>query len=106
MRHVTVRRFALGLALLFVAAAAIFAWMVVPAPSDRAGQALEGPPPSPAALFEQRCGACHVAADLAPAVREGGADTRRRLEAFLEDHGDAPAPEDRLILDFLAAGRF
>jgi hypothetical protein len=112
MRHVIVRRSAVALTLLFVAAAGVFSWRV----GSNAGTTSDGTTSTtarttpqgsmPAAtLFKDRCGACHAAEDLAVALRDGGAPRRGEFEAFLEDHADAPPEEDRLILDFLAGGR-
>jgi mono/diheme cytochrome c family protein len=106
MRHEAVRRVSVAVAVLLLAAAALFAWLVrddaAPAPTpDEA--ALPAAATDGAALYDRYCARCHEATDLAPSLRAGGAALRAEWETFLEEHGRASAAEDRAILDYLAA---
>ena len=102
MRHVAVRRLAVLLGAVFLLWAGVFALIV------RREPAPEPPPVSPAvvsraALYDRHCGSCHAAGDLrATQLPAAGGTSRAELEKFLESHGDAPADDDRQILDYLA----
>ncbi len=98
MRHVIVTRVSLGLAVLFLVSGGLFALVVTSrrqvVPADSPAGAGGG-----AAAFTDRCGSCHDAADLAPAVRHD----RARIDAFLRTHGGAAPEERRPILDYVAS---
>jgi len=103
MRHVAVRRLAVLLGAAFLLWAGVFVLIV------RREPAAEPPPVSPspavvssAALYDRHCGSCHAAGDLrATQLPAAGGTSRAELEKFLESHGDAPADDDRQILDYL-----
>lgn len=107
MRYVVVKRVTLLLGLLFVVTAGVFAWLVRDEPPAVPSTPAAAPTPVPdgASLFDRRCGPCHEAADLGQQLRDGGDATRVRWEAFLRDHAEATDAEDRLILEYLAAGK-
>jgi mono/diheme cytochrome c family protein len=105
MRHQIVNRVVLAFVVLCLACAWLFARVAQRnvAPEDASGPAVVGG----AQLFDARCGSCHDAAALSAdlAAAPDRAARRRELDTLLQDHGDATAAEDRLILDFLERRR-
>lgn len=97
MRHVVVTRVSIFLAALFVAAAAVFAWLTRSADAQRPTITT----PDGLALFETHCASCHTASDLRSTLRGLNDARRHELEQFLNEHGDAAPEDDRRILDEL-----
>ena len=92
MRHVIVRRAAILLTALFLAAAAAFVWLTGRGAIAEAPAAQPPPAAAGAALFERHCASCHAAGDLRAAPD---------LETFLKTHGESTDDEDRLIAEYL-----
>jgi mono/diheme cytochrome c family protein len=91
-------------ALLVVAAAATFAWLVTPSPAPEQapvpGEAAQ--PRSGAALFARHCAGCHTLESLTTVL--GARDpvaTRQAWAALLTHHGATSDTEDRAVLEFL-----
>lgn len=115
MRHTIVTRVSVALFGVFLLTAVLFGWLRSrPRPSESTAVApasaiatttarATSSDMSGEALFGQRCGACHTAADVAAALNRGGdrAARRREVEMFLRDHAEATAREDQLILNSL-----
>lgn len=101
MRHVVVRRTALLLGAVLLAATGLFAWLVSRPPAA-AGPAPDAVPARGASLFQTHCASCHTLESVRPAVL-GLPARRTEIEQFLADHGEASEAEDRLILDYLEA---
>lgn len=95
MRHVIVRRAAILLTALFLAAAASFVWLTGRGAIPEAPASQPPLVPAGAALFERHCASCH-AADAVRAAPD--------LEMFLKTHGESTDDEDRQIADYLARG--
>jgi hypothetical protein len=102
-RHLATLAFTAA-ALLRVAAAATFAWLVTPSPApERAPVPLGAAQPGPgAALFARHCAGCHTLESLTTVV--GARDpvaTRQAWAALLTHHGTTSDAEDRAVLEFL-----
>jgi len=102
MHHVIVRHVALAVCGVLTAAALLFGWVTSGRPGA-AAPAEHAAPPEGSALFYARCGHCHTAAGLAAAMRPAGRPPRDWM-AFLEQHGQASAAENRLIHAYLTQG--
>ena len=107
MTHLIVNRVALAVCLLAFGAAALFAWLVMPAPAlvAVAGAAPAGDAvPSGARLFAQHCARCHSLEESLTALRAdaAGLDSAAiRLRTLLRGHGAANDAEDALIVAYL-----
>ena len=92
-------------ALLMVAGAATFAWLVTPAPEpERAPVPVEVAQPGPgAALFARHCAGCHTRESLTTALGSARdpAATQQAWAALLTHHGATSDTEDRAVLEFL-----
>ena len=102
-RHSATLAFAAA-ALLMVAAAATFAWLVTPSPGpERAPVLVEASQPDPgAALFARHCAGCHTVENLTIVLGAGDpAATRQAWAALLTHHGATSDAEDRAVLEFL-----
>jgi mono/diheme cytochrome c family protein len=109
MRHLLVRRVALTLCGLLVAAALLFAWLVR-WPATPPSSASSGPSIAPVedvrALFDRRCGRCHEAAELSSSLGATSDPPARAREmlAFLREHGQSTDVESRAIVEYLRQG--
>lgn len=99
MRHVVVTRCVLAIGLLLAGACLLFARA-----ASRRSPATPAAPTG-AALFEQRCAACHVAADVGASLRSPAElrDASEALRSFLRSHGHSAPGEEGPLVDFLAA---
>jgi mono/diheme cytochrome c family protein len=98
MRQVVVNRAAAGIVAVLVGAVLLFG-----AVADRRGGAPGGEDGRARAddgrvAFDEYCGACHDAADLAAGL---GAGSDAALLDFLATHGDAGVAADRAIVAYL-----
>jgi mono/diheme cytochrome c family protein len=105
VRHVLVTRTSFSIAAALVAASLVFAWNA----SRRGATNVGLPAGEPAAgngarAFREHCEACHESGELAQALLEATdpGEAARGMEAFLSDHGEASATEDRAIVEHLA----
>ncbi len=92
-------------AVLMLAAAATFAWLVTPAAEpERAPVPVEVAQPGPgAALFARHCAGCHTVESLTTVLGDARdpAATRQAWAALLTHHGATSDAEDRAVLEFL-----
>jgi mono/diheme cytochrome c family protein len=98
-RHV--RSVTVGLAVMLVTVAVLFGWRARSSARDQAAPAAA----SGSALFQSYCARCHTADELAGRLRAAPdpAVRLREYEALLGSHGEAPAADDRRILEYLAS---
>jgi cytochrome c5 len=100
MRHHIVTRIVVSLAVLCVAAVAVFTWGVTrPVPSRPGAAAPSAAEPDGEALFLRHCAMCHEAADTGRSFRDA-ADREAAIEefrAFLDDHY-GPSPEGIVLI--------
>lgn len=101
MNRLHVRSLTVGLVVLLVTVAVLFGWRARSGARDQAAPAAA----SGSALFHTYCAACHTADDLAGRLRAAPdpAVRLREFEALLGSHGEAPAADDRRILEYLAS---
>jgi mono/diheme cytochrome c family protein len=99
VRHVLVTRASLSITALFLAASLAFAWLAG-RPRATTGRA---PAPYGERAFADHCRGCHEAEELAGPLRSAAdaAAAAAAMEAFLSEHGESSAAEDRAIVEFL-----
>jgi mono/diheme cytochrome c family protein len=108
MRHHVVKRIVWALAATALAASALFAYLVAPAPRETTRPTGDLAPETPAApdavqLFRAYCGGCHSTQELLEGLREppDRETSRAELVDFLDGHGAASPEEDEAISDYL-----
>lgn len=106
MTHVVVTRVLVLLTAAWIGAAMLFAWRLSLAPAEPSTEPAVAANPTPgdaAATFERRCGACHLAADLAVGLRAkpDPAARGRTLDSLLEGHGSATDAERAVLVAYL-----
>jgi len=108
MTHTIVTRVALGVCVLCVGAAALFATLsVTSAPQAEAAATEPAKPSGPhpgEALYDRHCVGCHAFAEAEGLLKARGADLDANAKSmidFLKSHGSASDEEDELIVEFM-----
>jgi mono/diheme cytochrome c family protein len=107
MNRMHVRLASSSVAILIIAAMALFGWHEAGCRSQK-NRAVPADAAEPgAALFQNHCTACHSSAKLAEMISKAPDRPTRLAEItrFLKSHGDASPEEDRQIVSYLGSLR-
>lgn len=107
MNRMHVRLASTSVAILIVAAMALFGWHEAGCRSQKTTAVATDTAAPGAALFQKYCAKCHSSAKLAESITQAPDRTARHAEItrFLQSHGDASPEEDRQIVNYLGGIR-